>query len=134
MDTKDFRAAVFSEIETWALANFPAVPFIFENGPVPDEDKIGPTWVDVSIRWYGSQPMGIGEVVTGRHSGVVSLQVYHRQGLGSGLPDDIIDGVEPLLKTRRIGTAILYFPQRNVPTDIKGWYKAGCFFPFTLDR
>lgn len=134
MDTKDFRAAVFTEIETWAAANFPAVPVVYENGPVPDEDKIGPIWIDLEVRWYGSQPMSIGEVVSGRYTGVVSVNVYHREGLGTGAVDDILDSVETLLKTRRIGTSIVSFPQRNVSATSNGWYRAGCFFPFTLDR
>lgn len=134
MNTKDFRAAIFGEIQTWGAASFPTMPIIYENGPVPDEDKIGPVWLDVEIRWYGSKPLTIGEVVKGRYSGAVSTCVYYRDAMGTGQVDDIVDSLETLLQMRRIGTSIVRFPERTVPTHLLGWYKAGLLFPFTLDR
>lgn len=134
MNTKEFRAAIFGAIETWGAASFPTLPVIYENGPVPDEDKIGPVWLDMEIRWYGAQPMSVGNVVTGRHSGVISANVFSRDATGTGVSDDIIDSLETLLKTRRFGSAIVKFPQRTVATNLKGWYKSGLLFPFTLDR
>ena len=44
MSTRAFRSGVVSEVVQWAAAEFPALPIIYENGPVPDEDKIGPIW------------------------------------------------------------------------------------------
>ena len=101
---------------------------------MPDEDKIGSPWLDVEIRWYGAKPMSVGEVVAGRHSGAVSVNVYCRDASGTGSADDIIDSLETLMRTRRLGTAVLKFPQRTVPTCLKGWYKTGLLAPFTLDR
>lgn len=134
MNTKAFRAAVFGEIAAWGLSSFPTLPLIYENGPVPDEDKIGPVWLDIEVRWYGAQALTIGEVVAGRYSGAISAAVYYRDNQGSGLPDDIVDSLTDLLKTRRIGSSIISFPQRTVPTHLRGWYKTGLLFPFTLDR
>lgn len=135
MNTKEFRAAVFGELATWGAASFPSLVLIYENGPVPDEDKIGPIWLDCEIRWYGSQGLSLGSLpFTGRHSGTISTQVYYRSAQGTGAVDDIIDSLETLLKTRRIGTSIVQFPQRTVSTNMRGWYKAGLLFPFTLDR
>jgi len=134
MNTKDFRAAVFGAIQTWGAANFPTLPIVWENGPVPDEDKIGAIWLDVEIRWYGGRPLGIGNVVSGRHSGAISLQVYSREARGTGASDDVVDSLESLLKNQRMGTAALSFPQRTVPTNLRGWYKTGLLVPFTLDR
>lgn len=134
MNTKDFRAAVFSAIQTWGAANFPTLPIVWENGPVPDEDKIGPIWLDVEIRWYGGKSLGIGNVISGRHSGAVSVQVYTRGAQGTGASDDVVDSLETLLKNQRLGTSILGFPQRTVPTNLRGWYKTGLLVPFTLDR
>ena len=45
MTSEEFRAAVFAEIRNWAAASFPTLPVVYENGPVPDEDKIGPIWL-----------------------------------------------------------------------------------------
>lgn len=132
--TKQFRAAVFGEIQTWAAANFPTLPIIYENGPVPDEDKIGPIWLDVEVRWYGARPLALGEGGSGRHSGAISANVFYREASGTGLADDVIDSLELTFRTRRIGSAIVNFPQRTVPTNLKGWYKTGLLFPFTLDR
>ena len=134
MSTKAFRASVFAELVAWGAANFPAIPIIYENGPVPDEDKIGPIWIDVEIRWYGAQPMTLGEGGDGRHTGAISVNVYSRDSAGTGQVDDVIDSLKATLKTRRIGGAIVKFPQRTVPTNLKGWYKSGLLFPFTLDE
>ena len=134
MNTKDFRAAIVGAIETWGAASFPSLPILYENGPVPDEDKIGPVWLDLEIRWYNAQPMAIGNPIVGRHNGVISTQVFSREATGTGLSDDIIDSLETLLKARRFGSSVIKFPQRTVATNLKGWYKSGLLFPFTLDR
>lgn len=133
MNTKDFRAAIVAVIQTWGAASFPAVPLIHENGPVPDQDKIGPIWIDVEFRWYGAQPRAFGDPVSGRHSGAISVSVFYRGAQGTSLPDDIIESATTLLKTRRFGSAVVKFPSRTVPTNLLGWYKTGLLFPFTLD-
>lgn len=134
MKTKEFRTAVVDEILEWAAAAAPTLPIIWENGPVPDEDKIGPIWLDVSIRWYGGQTLTIGEVIKGRHTGVVSLQIFSREGQGTADPDTLIDSLTDALASRRLGTATIKFPQRTTPTDRLGWYKVGLLFPFSLDH
>jgi hypothetical protein len=134
MNTKDFRAAINGEIVAWGAANFPALPLIFENGPLVDQDKIGPVFLDTELRWYAGTPLSVGSGQSGRHSGVISLMLYSRSAQGSGGADDILDSLEPLLSRRRIGTAVVNFPQRTIPTNLVGWYKTGLLFPFTLDR
>lgn len=134
MNTKEFRATVVDAILTWGAANFPAVPIIYENGPVPDEDKIGPIWIDVQIRWYGGKALAFGDPVSGRHSGAVAVNVFYRSAQGTGLSDDIIESLTDLLRTRRFGSSVVQFPSRTVPTDLLGWYKTGLLFPFTVDR
>ena len=133
MNTKDFRAAINGAIQTWGAASYPAVPIMYENGPVPDEDKIGPIWIDVELRWYGAQPHAFGDPVSGRHRGAISVNVFYRDAQGTGLSDDILESLTTLLKTRRFGSAIVKFPSRTVPTHLVGWYKTGLLFPFTLD-
>ena len=134
MNTKEFRSAVFGEIEQWGKDNFPNLPIVYENGPVPDEDKIGPLWLDVSVRWYGSQQMTVGEVVTGRYTGVIAVLAFYREGQGTATVDDVLDSLEQNLRTRRFGSATIQFPEHYTPTRLAGWYKAGLMFPFRLDR
>ncbi len=134
MNTKQFRTAVFGEIEAWAASNQPTLPVIYENGPVPDQDKIGPIWLDVSVRWYGAQSLSLGEVVRGRYTGAISLQVFYREASGTAQVDEIVDDLQDYLSNRRIGSSIIEFGERTVPTHLNGWYKSGLFFPFSLDR
>lgn len=134
MKTKEFRSAVFGEIEQWGKEKFPALPIIYENGPVPDEDKIGPLWLDVSVRWYGSQQMTVGEVVVGRYTGVVSVRTFYREGQGTAAVDDLLDSLEQHLRNRRLGSSTIQFPEPYTPTTVRGWHKAGLMFPFRLDR
>ena len=133
MSTKNFRAGVFGAIQTWSAANYPAIPVVYENGPVPDEDKIGPIFLDVEIRWYGAQQLSLSDVTTGRHSGAIRVNVFYREASGTGLSDDVVDSISLALRTRRIGGGLVRFPQRTEPTPQLGWYKTGLLFPFTLD-
>lgn len=133
MNTKQFRAAVFGEFLSWGSTNYPTLPIIYENGPAPDEDKIGSIWLDLEVRWYGSIPLGIGEVSSVRHTGAVSASVFYRASAGTGQVDDILDSLMANMKLRRLGSAIIKPPQRTVPTNLKGWYKSGLLFPFVLD-
>lgn len=135
MSTKPFRAAVNGALATWGAASFPTLPIIYENGPVPDQDTIGPVWLDTEIRWYDAQHLGLGSLpFTGRHSGVISAQLYYRSAGGTGQVDDIIDSLSNYLKSQRLGGGLIRYPQRTVPVpEARGWYKSGLFFPFTLD-
>lgn len=134
MSTKQYRAGVNQHIKDWAAAAFPTLPVIYENGPVPDEDKIGRIWLDLEIRWYGSQQLAFSDgVPKKRHSGAISANVFYREAAGTGLVDDIVDSLSNSLQCRRLAGGLIMSPQRTVPTHLKGWYKSGLLFPFTLD-
>ena len=132
MSTKDFRAAVTLEIQTWAAANFPTLPVIYENGPVPDEDKIGQIWLDLELRFYGGSVAAFGTTPRMRQTGAISAQVYYKESSGTGLSDDIVESLTTLLQARRIGGAVVLAPQRTVPTHMRGWYRTGILLPFIL--
>lgn len=132
MTEQDFRAAVFGEVRDWAATAFPTLPVIYENGPVPDEDKIGPVWLDVEIRWYGGSISSVGTNPRQRATGAVSLMCYYKPGEGTDVPDRVIGSVGDLLSARRLGAAVLAAKQRTVPTNLLGWYKVGVMIPFTL--
>lgn len=133
MSTKDFRSAVFAEIDTWQKTHFPTIPAVYENGPVPDEDRIGPAFLDVSIRWYGSTTLSIGESKKGRHRGVISVLFFMREGQGTATADEVLDHLSKHLSHRHLGQSTVYFPEHYTPTNFRGWYKVGLMFPFTLD-
>ncbi len=133
MSTEAFRKAVQGRVEDWRAAAHPLVPAFYENGPVADESAVGPIWIDCLIRWYGSKLVSVGERPAGRHSGTILTNVYFRGGEGTARPDQIIDELVELLRAKRVGGALLTMPQRTVPTDFFGWYKAGLLTPFTLD-
>ena len=133
MATEAFRKAVNAELEAWRLDAYPDIEAFYENGPLPDEAAVGPVWIDCMIRWYSSKLASVGAAPIGRHTGTVLTNVYYRAGEGSALPDQIIDSIKRRLRARRLGAAVLYMPQRTVPTDFNGWYKVGLLTPFTLD-
>ena len=132
MTSEEFRAAVFAEIRDWAATNFPNLPVVYENGPVPDEDKIGPAWLDVEIRWYEGSVAAFGETPRTRDFGAVSLACFYKTGEGTKVPGEIIESVSSLLQARRIGSAVLDARKRTVPTNLLGWHKTGVLIPFTL--
>ncbi len=132
MTPKEFRAAVFGEVQAWAAASFPTLPVLYENGPTPDEDKIGTIWLDVELRWYGGIVASIGTPVRTRKTGAVAAMCYYRTGEGTDAPDSVIDSLGEYLQARRLGAGVLEAPQPTVPTNIRGWHKTGIFIPFTL--
>jgi hypothetical protein len=129
---KEFRAAVNNEINAWATSNFPTIPVIYENGPVPDEDAIGPIWLDVEVRWYGAHNATLGVMPRVRHSGAVSVSCLHRGGEGTDQPDTLIDSISTYLQNRRLSAGVTEAAQRTVPTSLRGWYKTGTLIPFLL--
>lgn len=133
MTNKEFRAALAQHLQSWQSANYPALPLVYENGPVPDELTIGPVWLDFEIRWYAGNNITMGINPIGRSSGVVSLMVFHRSGAGTGLSDDIVDSLLQAFRNTAFGSGRLEFPQRVVPTELKGWHKTGLLIPFYLD-
>lgn len=130
--TQTFRALVFGEIQTWAAANFPTVPVVYENGPVPDQDTIGPVWLDVSLRWYGAAIASLGAAPRTRDTGALSVNCFYREGFGTQVPDQIIDSLRTTLAGRRLGSGTLWAPQRTAPTNLNGWMKTGIVLPFSL--
>ena len=128
-----FRQAVNAEIETWRLATHPTVFAAYENGPVPDESVVGPIWIDCDIRWYAAKVAAMGARPMGRHTGTILTNVYYRAAEGTGPVDAMLDEIKELLRTRRLGGAVLMMPARTISTDFQGWYKSGLLTPFTLD-
>lgn len=134
MNDEEFRSAVFGTISDWGAAHYPDLPLVFENGPAPDEDKMGQAWLDSSIRWYGAQNATIGARPRTRDNGAISLNVFYRESAGTRLTDQILGGLRQALGNRRMGSAVLLAPQRSVPTHLRGWYKTGLLVPFHLDQ
>ena len=132
MTPKEFRATVFAEVQAWAAASYPTLPVLYENGPTPDEDRIGPIWLDIELRWYGGSVASIGVPVRTRYTGAISAMCFCRTGEGTDEPDSIIDSLGGYLQARRLGAGVLEAPQRSVPTHLRGWFKIGMFLPFTL--
>lgn len=134
MSTKLFRAGVTQNVKTWASTLYPTLPIVYENGPVPDEDKIGRIWLDLEIRWYGATQLAFAdEVPKVRHSGAISANLFYREASGTALVDDMVDSLSLSLQCRRLAGGLIRAPQRTVPTNLKGWYKSGLLFAFTLD-
>ena len=132
MSTEAFRSAVHSEIAAWGAASYPAVPIFYENGPTPDEETVGPIWLDVELRFYGGAIASVGTSPRMRQTGAVSVMVYRKESTGTKLSDQVIDSLCAALQARRLGGAVLLAPQRTVPTNLLGWLKTGILLPFTL--
>ncbi len=133
MSGANFRAAVFAELVAWS-ATRPLVQAFYENGPVPDLERVSDVWVDSEIRWYGAKTVAMGERPAGRATGAVMVRVYRREGSGTLLADQMCDELEEMFRPRRLGGAVFEFPERLTPTAEMGWPKVGILAPFSLDR
>jgi hypothetical protein len=132
-ETGAFERAVAAEVEAWRAALATSTDVVYPNGPVLQENQISSPWVDLSVRYYGAQPMTVGPRAPGRHSGAIALAVFTRRGEGSAEANGLVDSLIELTRGRRLGGAVLEFPQRMTPTEIKGWEKVGILVPFKLD-
>lgn len=133
MNSEEFRTAVFGAIQAWGAGYDAALPIVYENGPVPDEDKIGPLWLDVEIRWYGAVNTTLGEVPRGREMGAIALSIFYKSGSGTQRSDQLADALQQLFRNKRFGAAQTGYPQRMTPTHLRGWYKTGRLVPFYMD-
>ena len=134
MDSTEFRTAVTAEVVAWAAANFPTLHVCYENGPVPDQDKISSPWIDMELRWFDSSQLTISEGAGSRDHGVISLAVFARAGTGTAQTEAVMASLRQTFKLRRIGSAVIRAPRQYTPTTIGGWYKVGLMFPFFLDQ
>ncbi len=132
MNTEDFRIAVTQEIVSWGANDFAEVPIFYENGPLPDQDKIGPLWLDTQFRWYGGQIASVGAKPRTRHTGAIAASCYFKSAGGLAQPGKLLDALGTLLEARRISGGILWAPQKTIPTHLLGWYRSGILIPFTL--
>ena len=132
MSTEAFRSALHQRIADWGAANYPTTPIFYENGPTPDEDKVGPLWLDVTVRFYGGTVASVGAKPMLRQSGALSVVCFYREASGTARTDQVIDSLCLEMQARRIGGGTLWAPQRTVPTFLLGWYKTGILLPFTL--
>lgn len=132
MNTEAFRSAVHQRIAAWGVSSYPTLPIFYENGPTPDEDKVGRIWLDVTVRWYGGAIASVGANPTTRQTGALSAMCYYRELSGTAKTDQIIDSLGSHMQARRLGSGTLWAVQRTVPTFLIGWYKTGILLPFTL--
>lgn len=136
MSTEAFCNAVMADIDAWHKANFPDLFVQYENGPGFDEEPeaTAKPWLDVAVRFYNGSTTSIGDKPWGRYTGTVSMYVYARQGEGTMLTNRVIDSFVSAFKFKPYPSALLYFPERSMPTDHFGWHKVGVFIPFHLDE
>lgn len=132
MSLETFESLVIAEVERWAAENFPNTTVVFENGPVPEEDKIGSPWIDVSLRPYAGNPLALA-TKQGRDTGVFSFAVFTREGEGTAQAKEIVSSLRQHFAGFRAGSGWLSYPDPYLPTTVKGWHKRGLMFPFTVD-
>ena len=132
-DTQAFQDAFHTALVDWQQANEPDLPMFYENGPEPDQARVGDTFVMSEIRWYGASYITVGSNPVTRDSGALSLNVYFRSGEGSARASELIDSLRRLFKARRLGHATLMASQRTVPVWVGGWYRTGLLVPFELN-
>jgi hypothetical protein len=127
------QGALFGAVRD-LVALYPGVEAYYENGPVPDLERVSDVWLDVELRWYGASTVSMGERPRGRATGALMVRVYRREGTGTQLSGAIVDALEERFRPQRIGGAVLDFPERLAPTELNGWPKVGILAPFYFDR
>ena len=133
MNAQGFRQAVVSAIETWRLANEPALPAFYQNASLPDEEGVGPIWLDQYTRFVDAAYVTVGSRPRGRQRGSVVVNVYVRKGEGTAEQDRLLDSLTEVLRTLRVSGAVFGMPMRTPGTDFFGWAKEGVLMPFRFD-
>jgi hypothetical protein len=134
MNTQQFRSWVETQVDTWHQSNFSTVPVFYENGALPDKDKVGPQWLDVSVSFIDGGEVTVGSRPRGRDEGSIKLMVYTKLGEGTQTSDALLDSLREYLRTNnRYQEAKLGFPRRHSAPAALGWHKAGLIIPFKSD-
>lgn len=133
MSMTAFQAAIFQAVQDWMAAEHPAVPVVYENGPVPDEASIGPIWLDVDIRWHDASNITVGHSPRGRDWGAIGTFVMTKESDGTAQANEILAGMRSLLGNKRLSAARTEFPKRTTAPKLRGWWRTGLLTPFHLD-
>ena len=135
MSIKEFRGAVFEEVDAWQRANFPDLRIVYQNAPDYDESEAtAKPWADVELNFYAGTATSLGADAKGRHHGTLTLSLYHRKGEGTADTDDLLDSFSKHFRLKRIGGGLLKMPKYVQSNEFKGWYTGGVVVPCHFDE
>lgn len=134
MDFTQFRGWVQGHVDAWHTSNYPDLPVFYEGAELPDQDNIGPRWLDVCVKYMDGEEVTVGNRPRVRDVGTVKLMLYTRQGEGTQLSDQILSSLREYFRTNnRAGNAKLGGPRPHSAPAALGWLKAGLLIPFKSD-
>lgn len=122
-------------LEQFVKSGFTIAALVFENTPAPSGDVVD-EWARVAILFGDSFRMQLGAAQAAyRHPGLLTVQIFLREGVGVDRGVEMADTVSTLLRDQVVSGINLLVPRVNkIAVADKGWYQVQVATPFYFDE
>jgi len=120
-------------LEAYVQAGLPGSELVFENQPSPSPDLFD-EWIRINVLNGDSKRMQIGGNGY-RHPGIVTAQIFLREGIGIDRGVELADAVSTLMRDKVISgvnTQVPYITKN--PVAEAGWFQVQVTIPFYFDE
>jgi hypothetical protein len=123
-----------ASLELYVKNNFDVAFLAFENTPSPNPEIIS-EWARIAVLFGDSNRMQLGQPGGYRHPGVLTVQVFIREGVGIDRGVELADTVAVALRDHVVDGVNLLVPKINkIPFADKGWVQVQVATPFYFDE
>lgn len=120
------------DIQDYVAANWSSTPVLYDSAtPAVHQDE----WIRVGFRDFPAQQASIGgAAVKYRHFGMLLIEIYVTEQMGSGRATRYGDTLAGLFRGATVGDALFRAPVvRQIGRD-EGWYRVNVEIPFQRDE
>ncbi len=134
MNFEDARAAIYSRLNTFMAASYPAIPVRYENRLTVDFATLETLFVAAEIAFTDGTQMALGSSPPVRYQGTIFLNVWERDGAGTSEALGLLDALAVAFKTAQFGGVNTKAPRPMPGAFQPGWYVLAVRIPFWFDQ
>ena len=127
------RTEIVQLFQTNLVANFPGVPFFWDDTTAVDLDQVGDLFVRVAITFQESEELTIDPGREMRRNATASVFVFQKEGSPQTPALQIFDTLENVVRFVASTKVRLQSPVQRGPESRQGWTSRGVDVPFYFD-
>jgi hypothetical protein len=127
VEARDVIVAYFNA--AW-VTTFPSVPVFYENTTQVDMDKVGPTFLSVSVDFEDARRLDIDPDPHTESFGSMGMRLFVKEGAGVRGVLAMQDALNSIMKYRRMGDLTLEVPVPGRKIQKDGWVSYDLTAPF----
>ncbi len=126
------RDAIVNYLNPAWTGAYPGIPIFYENTIQIDLDKVGDTFLSVSIDFQDSIREGVDASPISKTWGEITLRLFTKEGLGTRTTLQMYDYLTTLMKYRLLSGVTLDCPTPGKKIAKDGWASADLNVPFSF--